>query len=91
LSKHNKEIEMTTMMNEDRSTIVSNLADIMFELKHIEAYIRNNQEYKGARLYDIRTTLNDLSDRMWEARYLIDTYADYNDKDDEEEFEDALM
>ena len=78
-------------MNEDRSTIVSNLADIMFELKHIEAYIRNNQEYKGARLYDIRTTLNDLSDRMWEARYLIDTYADYNDKDDEEEFEDALM
>jgi len=82
---------MTTMMNEDRSTIVSNLADIMFELKHIEAYIRNNQEYKGARLYDIRTTLNDLSDRMWEARYLIDTYADYNDKDDEEEFEDALM
>jgi hypothetical protein len=75
---------MTTMMKEDRNTIANNLANILFELKHIEAYIRNNTEYNPSRLYNIRTDMNDLSDMLFEARYLIDTYADYSIDADEE-------
>lgn len=75
---------MKAMMTEDRARILQNIGDIMFELKHIQAYIDGRTEYNPSRLYDIRTTLNDLSDNMFEAKYLIDTYADYSIDADEE-------
>lgn len=75
---------MKNMMKEDKATILQNIGNIMWELKHIEAYIKNNNNYNPARLYDIRTTMNDLSDMLYEAKHLVDTYADYSYEAEEE-------